>query len=145
MPTPSTHGGGSPGRRQMDLPPDQVQRARELRAEGLSWSNIGARLGLHEDTMRRRIDPGFKERRTGPRVRAFIRAGGERHVTQAEAETALARVPTDTRSMSARVMGDPLPGRSALDKMRAAQPVKVGPYSPVRAERTYYLRGFLAS
>jgi len=34
-----------------------------------------------------------------------------------EAQRQLAHLPADTRDLTARVFGDPLPGRSALDKL----------------------------
>jgi hypothetical protein len=36
----------------------------------------------------------------------------------ADAEDRMREIPADTRSYNQRVMGDPLPGRSALDKKR---------------------------
>ena len=93
--------------------------ARKLRDAGLSWAQIGARLGYHEKTIRERLDPDFAAAR---RLRytdmvAFIGTSEER-ITPEEAARAIATVPLDTRGVQARFLGDPLPGRSALDRKR---------------------------
>lgn len=96
---------------------EQLQLARELRAAGMGWGSIGRRLGCGEDTIHERIDPGFRERPRGQRnsgPRTFIPV--ERRPPKPEVMRALASVPRDTRSRVARWMGDPLPGRSALDQ-----------------------------
>ncbi len=108
-------------RSRLSISPAQVDQARQLRALGRSWDSIGAEFGLHPDTMRRRIDPAYARserfKYTGPM--SFIRAG-ESRVSPADAARALAGVPVDTRTRQARFMGDPLPGRSALDRLREA-------------------------
>lgn len=43
-----------------------------------------------------------------------------RAICEADAEAMLRAIPADTRDLTARLMGDPLPGRSALDKKREA-------------------------
>ena len=37
------------------------------------------------------------------------------------AENRLAEIPPDTRDLTGTILGDPLPGRSALDQMRGAE------------------------
>lgn len=39
---------------------------------------------------------------------------------RADAERLMAQIPADTRTVTARLFGDPLPGRSALDQRGAA-------------------------
>ena len=105
------------GRRRFDIAADVLAGARKLRAAGTSWASIGAHLGYHEHTIRKRLDPDFAEAR---RVRyaspAPCMQTMEPRLTPAEAERALATVPPDTRTLQARFLGDPLPGRSALDR-----------------------------
>jgi len=43
----------------------------------------------------------------------------ERGPIKADRERMLASIPDDTRTLTGRIMGDPLPGRSALDMRRA--------------------------
>ena len=100
---------------------DEIRRAKELRAAGLGWSSVGARLGCSDETIRSRIDPGFK------RVRADKYRGPksglrnvERRFLPGEEDRVIAAVPIDTRSRLARWFGDPPAGRSALDQKRAA-------------------------
>lgn len=107
-------------RPRFDIAADVLARARQLRAVGTSWANIGAGLGYHENTIRERLDPDFAAARrlrySGPPV--FIH-GSEPRLSPAEIARALATVPLDTRSIQARFLGDPLPGRSALDRRRS--------------------------
>jgi hypothetical protein len=96
-----------------------IARARQLRAAGASWKHIGARLGYHGNTLRERLDREFA---AAQRLRymepdAFIFTDEER-ITPEEAARAIATVPIDTRTVAARFLGDPLPGRSALDRKR---------------------------
>lgn len=47
---------------------------------------------------------------------AGLRYFGERAKIE-DIEARLAEIPYDTRDLTARIFGDPLPGRSALDRM----------------------------
>lgn len=102
-----------------DIAEVTLDRARELRSLGLSWAKTSRAVGVTEDTLRWRIDPTFAEkwkaRHAGPK--SMVRAEPLRP-TKIEVRRALAAIPTDTRSFTARVMGDPLPGRSALERMK---------------------------
>lgn len=42
-------------------------------------------------------------------------------VSQETLEARLAEIPEDTRDLTARLMGDPLPGRRAIDRREASQ------------------------
>jgi hypothetical protein len=125
----------------IDISPEQIASARDMRASGVSWANIGLRIGVHENTIRERIDPVFaaakRFRYAGPH--SLLRNGQQR-ISKAEQERALGSIAADTRTRHARLMGDPPPGRSALDRKLAAGD---SPVKSVRAERGYYLRGFL--
>jgi hypothetical protein len=100
---------------------EALDKAAAMRARGISWGRIARVVGFGEERVRRILDPGFAVRRAaGIRQARFTRgARGEPHrrLTDAEARQALATIPADTRSISAKIMGDPLPGRSALDKL----------------------------
>ena len=108
------------GRLRMTIAAREIARARMLRAAGTSWADIGARLGYHGNTVRRRLDPEFVVVRHVRYAKPVdsIRTD-EPRITPEEAARALATVPADTRTIQARFLGDPLPGRSALDKRRA--------------------------
>lgn len=125
------------------IPEETLNTALLMREQGESWNAIGRALGYDRDVLRWRLDPEFVERRKanhgGPL--SMLRAAAFRPC-EAEIRRIQDGVPRDTRSFTGRSMGDPLPGRSALDKQRAAQTDSAS-FSPVRAERTYYLRGFL--
>src|SRR5690606_5743804 len=98
---------------------------RALRAEGLSWQAIGAKLGFHFTTLRYHADPQYRreqEQRDQARRRArYDYAGsGIKLLPEPEADwcrrMSEARDADDTRSLTGRMFGDPLPGRSALDR-----------------------------
>ncbi|ODM79080.1 hypothetical protein A6452_28715 [Bradyrhizobium elkanii] len=85
----------------------------KLKAEGLKWPAIGAALGRSEYAV-------------AARYREHASEGGiSRNVRKAQSEAFLARqalAELPPRSLTAEFFGDPLPGRSALDR-RQAQPV----------------------
>jgi hypothetical protein len=107
------------GRPRLYIDPEVIGRARELRAAGTAWAEIGERLGYSENTLRTRIDPDYAWPNKATGSFHFIREG-ETRVSKADAARALGAVPVDTRTRVARFMGDPIPGRSALDRMSRA-------------------------
>lgn len=52
----------------------------------------------------------------GPRGPQWNNRAAGRVRNQADADAAKQVIPQDTRSLTGRLFGDPLPGRSALDK-----------------------------
>lgn len=129
--------------------PEVLQTALRLRYEGMAWEAIAKQLAVPYDGLRRRLEPGYATKRNQKIAEArsrLVLAGGvySERLGPDEAAKAIAAVPIDSRRLTARVCGDPLPGRSALDRLRDPKPSKVSAvYSPVRAEKTYYPRGFL--
>lgn len=99
---------------------EALSRASAMRRNGESWGSIARALGIGEERIRRIIEPGFAERRNAGIIEARYTRGvrGEPRVklTPNEVRAALNGIPEDTRSRSARFFGDPLPGRSALDR-----------------------------
>jgi len=93
---------------------------------GSTWKAAVAVSGMSYFKFRVAVDPGYRVvRRAAVNVRRRKRGGKssssnahrtERTVTPAEALVALAGVPADDRSLTGRLLGDPLPGRSALDR-----------------------------
>lgn len=108
-----------------------LRRALELKDEGMSWTRIAARLGVSDEGLRRRLIPGWASRRQQLiRDARYARSLGKapntpRHIPDAEALAVLRTIPSDTRRPIERLMGDPLPGRSALDKKRASEGVSL--------------------
>ena len=87
-----------------------IKLARELRRlSGLPWAQIAERLGTTPNTVRRALDPEYVER-----MRAY-----ERNRDRSDRRPARHAIPADTRTLTARLFGDPLPGRSALDRRAA--------------------------
>lgn len=103
---------------------------RRMREAGASWQHICRTLGTTHDTARRAVDPEYAamrrlknstnrkaKRLSKPRTREnHVVEDHKNRPTAAEAAAAIASVPADTRGVTARMLGDPLPGRSALDK-----------------------------
>lgn len=90
------------------------------------WRALAAELGIGRDKLKRALVPGYGARRNAVQRRSR-RAAGEvglplrhcaediRRATPAEAARRLAEIPPDVRSLTARILGDPLPGRRAID------------------------------
>lgn len=83
--------------------------AQYLRSKRMTLREIGAALGVSESSVRRMLG-------TLESARIVDRRYTERADDKAEAMRLLRKVPPDTRSLTARIAGDPLPGRSALDR-----------------------------
>lgn len=101
-----------------------VTRAAEIRAsQRLPWEEISAELGVSQEWLRSKmIARGLRPaaRKGDPTAR-----GGNRIIVdQGPGVDEMARylmtlIPPDTRSLTGKILGDPLPGRSALDMERA--------------------------
>ncbi len=111
------------------------QRVEAMRAKGMPWQAIANECGVSAERLRKAIDPEFarkmkaKSRRdyqklmlanaeSGILVYAGIN-GSVRRPSREDIEARLAEIPSDTRGLTARIMGDPLPGRRALDRLGA--------------------------
>lgn len=107
-----------------------AESVRTMRAQGMSWHSLSRVWGCSEETVRRLIDLEYRERRADRYRPVHMRQprnyGNPSRMTSAEAARVLDTVPQDTRSLSAKLMGDPLPGRSALDR----KPQSINPGVP---------------
>ena len=83
--------------------------ARRLRSEGKTTAAIAKEIGVSETTVRRIVTDHPDSRRVANGKNA------ERRDDRAEAAKLMRKIPNDTRSLTARLFGDPLPGRSAAD------------------------------
>lgn len=107
-------------------------RAVEMRAAGMTIQKIASELGVSKMTALRLMDlEKYEAELEKARVRQRERAkliksrdplpmADETRRRRAELEALMDAIPQDTRSKTARLAGDPLPGRSALDQLRAA-------------------------
>ena len=102
-----------------------LAEARKLRRRGVPWYKVAQRLrpyGVGEFWLRQRADPGYADKRRAYncyRLKPIpLRLLPEEPPPLTQAQLRLRRkMPQDTRDLTARLMGDPLPGRSALDRM----------------------------
>lgn len=99
--------------------PEQIEEAARLRAGGFGWRRVAMALGCKEAAIQARLDPEFRLRRAGKDAgpRSFIKV--HPRMSKEDERRIVLRVPPDTRTRHARLMGDPLPGRSALDRRQA--------------------------
>jgi hypothetical protein len=104
----------------MPLTVEQREAALALRAQGYGWIRIGWELGLSDYRLQRDLVPGFAERR-----KAYENdRAAERARRQCPPIRAVRRAPDDLdgKTLTASLMGDPPPGRSALDQRAKGLP-----------------------
>lgn len=116
----------------------QLNEARALLAKGMSLTQTGKIIGVDRGTIKYWLNAEYRESRIQKQVkhddaraarakakgRAINGIGGTvvRSLSRPDPdETArlLALIPADTRSLTGRICGDPLPGRSALCRRQA--------------------------
>lgn len=101
--------------------------AATMRAAGHSWRRVSEATGLTVWTLRAKLEEGMleRQRQADRERRARKPKKGSPQDRRGYREPVIAEVPTvpiDTRSFTGRLFGDPLPGRSALDRMSEARP-----------------------
>lgn len=100
-----------------------IASARTMIRLGVKWGTIAKRVDVAYETLRANVDPEYREKHHAQMLAYQRRRYGRVRIELASA-AAEARgpelPPADTRGLTARVAGDPLPGRSALDRRRGA-------------------------
>jgi|SRR5581483_8246679 len=114
------------------LTAEEVAWAWRMRKEGVFWDVIGAQFQMSGCGIRRRVDPVYQEKRNAASLRCrkarpdraaiLDRRGEDDHricvpddvLRERDERRAVA-----PRSLTAAVLGDPLPGYSALDRRQA--------------------------
>lgn len=105
---------------------DTINRANVLRQRecGRPWAVIAREIGITPHMLRREVDPEYagldalRRQRQRERYRK-VQSGELRRAPDDANAIRLPAVP-DTRDLTARIMGDPLPDRSALAQRQAA-------------------------
>jgi transcriptional regulator with XRE-family HTH domain len=110
---------------QRDIVRENLDAIKRMRAEGITFKEIAERLGVNigaidailkpERTQRVNEARRLKRANEGQRKPHFI------HYTEPRPEILGELPPPDTRDLTGRLLGDPLPGRSYLDRMRQQQ------------------------
>lgn len=89
---------------------------------GAVVNQLAAQYGVNKETIKRVVDPEFAARRNAQNnlARWMRRHHGSGKAVNLEQDAGrlMRQVPRDTRDLTGRLCGDPLPGRSALDRMR---------------------------
>lgn len=96
---------------------ERLRRCLEMRKQGASQEQIAAAIGVSQVTVHRMLKKPeyYSVSRHSTRTGSF---GVER---DAMAAKLFQQIPKDTRDLTARFCGDPLPGRSALDLRNGGQ------------------------
>jgi len=102
-----------------------LKRARKL-VGFLPWAAMARHLDVGPDPLRRALDPDFAERdrlraRSRPRESNATFHKADSRLDASCVAARLAEIPRDTRTPAARILGEPIPSRSALAKARAAR------------------------
>lgn len=107
--------------------PELIARAQRLRDAGYSYKLVASMIGWNKGTVFYLLNP---EKHTERKKQIFARRQRKRphnphfHLVEKKPPEAdymarLAEIPPDTRNLSQRLMGEPVPGRSALDRRQA--------------------------
>lgn len=113
----------------------EVAECARLRKAGRTWTEIGRLYGVSYCHLRGALDPKWaaarreasrqarwqreaEQRRTMKRGKAFREF--ERPTARADAERLMQDIPPDTRDLTGILLGDPLPGRRAIDMRQGA-------------------------
>lgn len=104
---------------------DQIKpEVERMRLDGFSWAAIGRKLGVRQELAKRAVDAEYdakireRQKNYHRERRQTFKVGKKNHFVRHEVidPSVLNTIPPDTRTFTARALGDPLPGRSALDR-----------------------------
>lgn len=111
-----------------------LEAARALRP--MPWQVIAKQFGVSRFFLQSNLDPTFDTNRRRAQINArrrerareqglvgsgFVHTVDPGRATAADAAERLKEIPADTRTLTGSLLGDPLPGRSALDRERRAR------------------------
>ncbi len=105
--------------RRPNITPEQVEQMRELREKGkLSYTQIAEQIGVHKTAVYYWLNPKKQAKKKDYNVERNkdLRPLGPTKVVKQPPVLPSALPPPDTRSLTGRLLGDPIPGRSALDR-----------------------------
>lgn len=106
------------------MKPVEITRMRALYRDGATISELAIKFDCSRKTVRKYLSPAYAKS-VREKVRG-IREGEhepnpqlwpDKRKVKDDAEALKAKVPADTRELTERICGDPLPGRSVLDRM----------------------------
>ena len=100
--------------------PATVAAMRRLYDQCGNYAEVARQFGISQVTAHRWIDPEY-QRRSNRRHREYYHAAkphvAEKGPPEADLAARLSEIPPDTRDLTGRMFGDPIPGRSALCKL----------------------------
>ena len=98
------------------LPAWKHQEVERLILKGFTEAQIMAASNVSNSVIMRARDRLVAEGRLDRKTSGPGKITSERIAVRKQAEALIDAIPADTRDLTQRVMGDPLPGRSALDR-----------------------------
>jgi hypothetical protein len=112
--------------RQSSPTPEQIEQARSLLAQDYSWNDIEKMVGRRAETLRRHLDPEYrKKRNAASRRKQEGRSSGRIEKDAVRYNRAPDHLIADRdrraahdRTIGQMMLGDPLPGQSALDQLK---------------------------
>jgi hypothetical protein len=99
------------------LSADQLAEISQLAAQGWTLNRLAERFNCHHMTIRRALNPALYPMPGRPKT--LKRENATPVALRQDFAARLTEIPPDTRSLTGKIFGDPLPGRSAFDRLRA--------------------------
>lgn len=94
----------------------EIKALRRRDAANWTYRALATRFGCSRETISHLFTDDFSKPPVGP---AGVQHKAMRERIEQDAREHLSNLPEDTRDYTQRFFGDPLPGRSALDRARA--------------------------
>jgi hypothetical protein len=104
--------------RRRNFTPEEKADMRRLKADGWTYKRLARAFatspaGVHAICNPKPPKPKEPKKKAGEVCRAAYKPSPEDYAAR------LSEIPPDTRTLTARLMGDPIPGRRAIDKRSA--------------------------
>lgn len=100
------------------LTAEQLAEISQLAADGWTLNRLAEKFNCHHMTIRRALDPALYP--MPGRSKTLKRENATPIAVREDFAARLAEIPRDTRTLTERIFGDPLPGRSAFDRRAEA-------------------------
>jgi hypothetical protein len=100
--------------------PVLIEIAKQMREAGWQYQGIALVMGVRGTTIRCWIDPEYRKKTNELHRKRWRRLQVQTDVVvrkyeAADADQLAKQIPPDTRDLTARLCGDPVPGRRAID------------------------------
>lgn len=98
-----------------EIPEETLNQMKRLREEGFNWEQIARKFGINSKTIRRRLDPEFRNKdiQQHRASRFYGGVGCSERAPMTRQEVVAYRIKhsiPDPRDFTGRFLGDPIPG-----------------------------------